>query len=236
MKLRKIHVIFIAQSSKMSATGVNDNIGEQKSSDDTEPPGESESLPPNQEKPSDETKEIHSTNKVPEMSLDEVTVDFKNDSTSLPVQRSNKPESGPSTPRMKTRSQFFTGPSSPSADDIPEIQHIFSGLTYLGSSAVDAPMSASEANSKMSTFKEQYAQAIPVNLSIPQTNSGRVIMLDPVTDQSLAVYHVKTVLLCVRGQELDIINCFCFNVKNRKTSTFHCHVFMCNTEELVCVM
>ena len=37
-------------------------------------------------------------------------------------------------------------------DDLEE-HTVFNGLTYLGSSTVDAPMSPSEANNKMTTFK-----------------------------------------------------------------------------------
>ena len=114
-----------------------------------------------------------------------------------------------------------------------EMHHVFGGLTYLGSSVVDAPMSASEANNKMATFKEHHGQAIMVKLAIPQTNAGTILMVDPGTDQPLASFTIRTVLLCVRGQELEIADCICFNVKNRKSSFFLCHVFLAATEELV---
>ena len=117
-------------------------------------------------------------------------------------------------------------------DDLEE-QTVFKGLTYLGSSTVDAPMSPSEANNKMITFKEQHAQAIPVNLSIPQTNGGKMVMLDPLSNTPLAVFYIKTVLLCVRGQDLEVSDCMCINVRHRKSQTFHCHVFLVHSEETV---
>ena len=117
-------------------------------------------------------------------------------------------------------------------DDLEE-HTVFNGLTYLGSSTVDAPMSPSEANNKMTTFKEQHAQAIPVNLSIPQTNAGKMVMLDPHSNTPLAVFYIKTVLLCVRGQDLGVSDCMCINVRHRKSQTFHCHVFLVHSEETV---
>lgn len=110
---------------------------------------------------------------------------------------------------------------------------VFSGLTYLGSSTVDAPMSPAEANNKMMTFKEQHAQPIPVNLSVPQTNAGKMVMLDPLNNTPLAVFYIKTVLLCVRGQDMVVSDCMCINVRHRKSQSFHCHVFLVNSEELV---
>ena len=118
-------------------------------------------------------------------------------------------------------------------DEALEECTVFNGLTYLGSSTVDAPMSPSEANNKMITFKEQHAQAIPVNLSIPQTNAGKIVMLDPLNNTPLAEFNIKTVLLCVRGQDLDVSDCMCINVRHRKSQSFHCHVFLVNTEDLV---
>ena len=121
-------------------------------------------------------------------------------------------------------------------DDQPVMSILFSGVVYLGSSSVDAPISETEANRKMSILKQQAAgsEPIPVILSIPVTNDGNVILKDPESEQPMATFPVKMILFCARGNSEDYNDCFCLNVKHaRSTGTYHCHVFKCDILEAV---
>ena len=120
-------------------------------------------------------------------------------------------------------------------EDQPSMSILFSGLTYLGSSSVDAPISEPEANRKMLILKQQAAtsEPIPVVLSIPVSNDGIVYMNDPNTDQPLATFAVKNILFCARGSAEDMHDCFCLNVRHKRSGIYHCHVFRCRIMEAV---
>ena len=121
-------------------------------------------------------------------------------------------------------------------DDQPVMSILFSGVVYLGSSSVDAPISETEANRKMSILKQQAAgsEPIPIILSIPITNDGNVILKDPESEQPMATFPVKMILFCARGHSEDFNDCLCLNVKHaRSTGTYHCHVFKCDILEAV---
>lgn len=51
---------------------------------------------------------------------------------------------------------------------------IFTGVTYLGSAAVNAPRSEAEINRNMAVFNDQSKMAIPVVLSVPNHSEGTV--------------------------------------------------------------
>jgi hypothetical protein len=112
---------------------------------------------------------------------------------------------------------------------------LFSGITYLGSSSVDAPISEIEANRKMHVLREQAegTEPIPVILSVPLTNHGSVILRDPKTDQPMATHPIKLILFCARGNAEVLLDCFCLNVKNKRSGLYQCHVFRCEMQDSV---
>ena len=112
---------------------------------------------------------------------------------------------------------------------------LFSGVTYLGSSSVDAPISEVEANRKMFILKQQAAMSepIPVILSIPMSNEGSVMLKDPQSEQPLATFQVKMILFCARGNAHELVDCFCLNVRHKRSGIYHCHVFKCGIPEAV---
>lgn len=118
-------------------------------------------------------------------------------------------------------------------EDQPSMSILFSGVTYLGSSSVDAPISEPEANRKMAILKQQAAASEPIHvvLSIPVSNDGIVYMNDPNTDQPLATFAVKNILFCARGNAEDMHDCFCLNVRHKRSGIYHCHVFRCRIME-----
>ncbi len=113
----------------------------------------------------------------------------------------------------------------------------FGNISYLGSSTVDAPVSEIEANRKMHILKEQATgtEPIPVTLSIPQINTGSVILKDPKTQQPMATYSIRQILFCARGNAEVLLDCFCLNVRARRSGMYQCHVFRCDHNQEVSV-
>lgn len=136
-----------------------------------------------------------------------------------------------------SRSPLPGGIASPIVpmDDHPSMSILFSGVIYLGSSSVDAPISETEANRKMFILKQQAAttEPIPVVLSIPTTNEGTVYLKDPESDQPLTTFPVKMILFCARGSTENLFDCFCLNVRHKRSGIYHCHVFRCEILEAV---
>ena len=147
---------------------------------------------------------------------------------------SSEDESGGKPPifPVMTPSPLPPGATSP---DQPAMSILFSGVFYLGSSTVDAPISETEANRKMNILHEQAltSHPMPIILSIPVTNEGSVLLKDPKTDQPLTSFSVKTILFCARGNDATLQDCFCLNVKHKRSGTYHCHVFQCEIMEAV---
>ena len=133
-----------------------------------------------------------------------------------------------------TPSPLPPGATSP-LDDQPAMSILFGGVFYLGSSTVDAPISETEANRKMNILHEQAltSHPMPIILSVPVTNNGSVILKDPKTDQPLTTFPVKMILFCARGNESSFQDCFCLNVRHKRSGTYHCHVFQCEIMEAV---
>lgn len=140
----------------------------------------------------------------------------------------------PTFPIM-TPSPLPSGTDSPDLGEQPAMSILFSGVFYLGSSTVDAPISETEANRKMNILHEQAltSNPMPIILSVPMTNDGSVLLKDPKTDQPLTTFAVKMILFCARGGDEALQDCFCLNVRHKRSGTYHCHVFRCEIMEAV---
>lgn len=140
-------------------------------------------------------------------------------------------ESRTTTFPLLTPSPLPSGADSP---DHPAMSILFSGVFYLGSSTVDAPISETEANRKMNILHEQAltSHPMPIILSVPITNDGSVLLKDPKTDQPLTTFPIKMILFCARGND-SLQDCFCLNVRHKRSGTYHCHVFRCEIIEAV---
>ena len=133
-------------------------------------------------------------------------------------------------------------PSSPSVSPSPSLLEdhapmsiLFAGITYLGCSSVDAPVSEVEANRKMYTLKSQAANSkpMPVIVSIPVSNDGNVILKDTESEHPLSIFAVKMILFCARGNAEQLLDCFCLNVKHKRSGIYSCHAFRCEIPEAV---
>ena len=135
---------------------------------------------------------------------------------------------------LPTPSPLPSGTSSP-VDTQPVMSILFSGVYYLGSSTVDAPISETEANRKMHILHEQAltSHPMPIILSVPVTNDGSVFLRDPKMEQPLTTFPIKMILFCARGNDESLQDCFCFNVRHKRSGIYHCHVFQCEIMEAV---
>lgn len=114
---------------------------------------------------------------------------------------------------------------------------LFDDVDYLGSSTVDAPVSETEANRKMSVLRTQAKDCIPVILAVPPHNGGSVVLKDAVADQPLAAFAIRHVLFAARGQaDTELDGCFSLNVLHKRSGVYHCHVFHCKAPETVSAM
>ena len=168
-------------------------------------------------------------------------------SDTLPVDPSDTPPVDPSdTPPVDPSDTPPVGPSdtppvSPTVSLSPNVSKgqshegiFFSGIRYLGSSTVDAPVSETEANRKMGVLKSQTGQPMPIILQIPPNNDGNIMLKDPSTDQILTAFSIKHVLFCARGDINSNLNdCLALNVIHKRSGVYHCHVFLCEIPEAV---
>ena len=128
---------------------------------------------------------------------------------------------------------IVSSPSLYSPDDDSQQCTVYSGITFVGSSTVDAPCSEIELNRVMGILKKQGGEAISVHLSIPSSPKGSIKLFDAENNQQLSVYRIRHVLFCARGKEEGLRDCLSFTTGYKNADVFHCHVFRCNEEDTV---
>ena len=137
------------------------------------------------------------------------------------------------TPSPSDSLSSFTAPLDFNTSHVKE-GILFSGIHYLGSSTVDAPVSETEANRKMTVLKSQAGEPIPIILSIPEDNDGSIVLKDPDSNQALVAFFVRHVLFCARGQQdTDLSDCLAINVLHKRSGVYHCHIFRCELPDAV---
>ena len=105
---------------------------------------------------------------------------------------------------------------------------LFSSITYLGSSTVNAPVSDTELKRTMAILRQQSRVAVDIILSVGGSFNGEVKLLDPQNRMVIATYELQKILFCGRGDdESDEQDCFAFNTSHGNSDIFHCHVFRC---------
>lgn len=113
---------------------------------------------------------------------------------------------------------------------------VFTGVTYLGSAAVNAPRSETEINRNMAIFNDQSQMAIPVTLSVPSHSEGIVYLLDPNTSSEISSYPIHRILFCARGPaDSNERRCFAFTSSHgdsAELAIFQCHVFSCDGQDV----
>ena len=131
----------------------------------------------------------------------------------------------------RVRASTHPGQSDEENDDYAIL---FDGVTYLGSSTVNAPVSEIELKRTMSVLREQTEVTIDVLLYVGSTSDGMIRLKDPETQSDIATYRIQRILFCGRGDaEGNEKDCFAFNTVHGDSDIFHCHVFRCVDPEKV---
>lgn len=131
----------------------------------------------------------------------------------------------------RVRASTHPGQSDEENDDSAIL---FDGVTYLGSSTVNAPVSEIELKRTMSILREQTEVTIDVLLYVGSTSDGMIRLKDPETQADIATYRIQRILFCGRGDaEGNEKDCFAFNTIHGDSDIFHCHVFRCVDPEKV---
>ena len=132
---------------------------------------------------------------------------------------------------VRPRASTHPGHSDDEGDDNAVL---FDGITYLGSSTVNAPVSEIELKRTMSILREQTEVTIDVLLYVGSTSDGMIKLKDPETQADIATYRVQRILFCGRGDvDGSESDCFAFNTVHGDSDIFHCHVFRCKDPEKV---
>lgn len=131
----------------------------------------------------------------------------------------------------RVRASTHPGHSDDESDDNAIL---FDGITYLGSSTVNAPVSEIELKRTMSILREQTEVTIDVLLYVGSTSESMIRLKDPETQADIATYRIQRILFCGRGDiEEGEKDCFAFNTVHGDSDIFHCHVFRCEDPEKV---
>ena len=131
----------------------------------------------------------------------------------------------------RARANTHPGQSDEESDDSAVL---FDGVTYLGSSTVNAPVSEIELKRTMSILREQTEVTIDVLLYVGSTSDSMIRLKDPETRADIANYRIQRILFCGRGDaEGNERDCFAFNTVHGDSDIFHCHVFRCVDPEKV---
>ncbi|VEN58730.1 unnamed protein product [Callosobruchus maculatus] len=122
--------------------------------------------------------------------------------------------------------------------DVDQECTIFSGVTYLGAAAINAPKSEAEIQRNMAILNEQSTeQGIKVSISVPSSSQGLVVLYDANTNSVISRYEIQRILFYARGQvEGAEAGCFAFTWSHgdtQESAIFQCHVFRCDISEAV---
>ncbi|XP_021936280.1 rab GTPase-activating protein 1-like [Zootermopsis nevadensis] len=128
-----------------------------------------------------------------------------------------------------------------SDDEVPDVHQdctIFSGVSYLGAAAINAPKSEAEIQRNMCILNEQSSeQAIKVSVSVPSLSNGTVVLYDAASHVIMARYEIHRILFYARGTAGSTeASCFAFTWSHgdtQESAIFQCHVFRCDIPEAV---
>lgn len=132
-----------------------------------------------------------------------------------------------------------TSPMRPETDDelsdIDQECTIFSGVTYLGATRINAPKSEKEILQKVAEMNASSPLGMKVSVSIPTRSEGLVVLKE--SETVVATYEVQRILFFARGPAGSVNQaCFAFtwsHGESQETASHQCHVFRCNIPEAV---
>ncbi|XP_050073438.1 rab GTPase-activating protein 1 [Anopheles maculipalpis] len=144
------------------------------------------------------------------------------------------------------------GETDEELSDIDQDCTIFSGVTYLGASRINAPKSEREILQKVTEMNgggvgggsctgmgsgSDSPLGLKVSVSIPTCSEGLVVLYDCESHAVVATYEVQRILFFARGPVGTADQaCFAFtwsHGESQETAVHQCHVFRCNIPEAV---
>ncbi|XP_040156813.1 rab GTPase-activating protein 1 isoform X1 [Anopheles arabiensis] len=147
------------------------------------------------------------------------------------------------------------GETDEELSDIDQDCTIFSGVTYLGASRINAPKSEREILQKVTEMNagggggagagvgpepgsgSDSPLGLKVSVSIPTCSEGLVVLYDCESNAVVATYEVLRILFFARGPVGSPDQaCFAFtwsHGESQETAVHQCHVFRCNIPEAV---
>ncbi|XP_077298006.1 GTPase activating protein and centrosome-associated isoform X2 [Arctopsyche grandis] len=152
-----------------------------------------------------------------------------------------KADVSPMTPQSPKEKQDHMKPtdSDEEVSDVDQECTVFSGVSYLGAAAINAPKSELEIQRNMAILSEQRESqmGIAVAVSIPTCSQGLVVLYDAATNAVMARYAVHRILFYARGAAATPqAPCFAFTWSHgdtKESAIFQCHVFRCHIAEAV---
>uniref|UniRef100_A0A182XYL0 Rab-GAP TBC domain-containing protein n=1 Tax=Anopheles stephensi TaxID=30069 RepID=A0A182XYL0_ANOST len=159
---------------------------------------------------------------------------------------------------MKPVGGAAAGETDDELSDIDQDCTIFSGVTYLGASRINAPKSEREILQKVTEMNggggvgavagpagsgpgvgngSDSPLGLKVSVSIPTCSEGLVVLYDCESHAVVATYEVQRILFFARGPVGTADQaCFAFtwsHGESQETAVHQCHVFRCNIPEAV---
>ncbi|XP_049297656.1 rab GTPase-activating protein 1 isoform X1 [Anopheles funestus] len=144
------------------------------------------------------------------------------------------------------------GETDDELSDIDQDCTIFSGVTYLGASRINAPKSEREILQKVTEMNgggvggvggsstgtgSDSPLGLKVSVSVPTCSEGLVVLYDCESHAVVATYEVQRILFFARGPVGTTDQaCFAFtwsHGESQETAVHQCHVFRCNIPEAV---
>ncbi|XP_055330286.1 rab GTPase-activating protein 1-like [Paramacrobiotus metropolitanus] len=157
-----------------------------------------------------------------------------------------KSESGVSDMERKSSIESVSdGPrvSRPSEEDAlsqtaeTEDHVLFTGITYLGASALRSPRNEPEIIKNIVSMNAENRTPAEVDLLVPRVPQGMVVLYEPGTEDEITKYPVFRIIFCVRGgrppDPLSLCFAFTFGHGSNDEAIFLCHVFRCQNAEQV---
>ena len=112
---------------------------------------------------------------------------------------------------------------------------LYHGITYFGSSCVNAPVSELELKRTISIMRDHANVSLDVILAVGLSLDGHIRLIDPQTRVDIALYDAKRIIFWGKAdEESREKDCVAFNVSH-DDETFQCHVFKCAEEDTVSI-
>jgi len=168
---------------------------------------------------------------VAEAQMDDIILDYY---ATEKDQQADQEDFPPKNINLETDSSHSSDDEKNNDSQEKEACVMFHGVTYLGSSNIDAPMSELELKRAISILRDHEDGCINIILSVSLNPKGTIRLIDPQTRTDIATYNINNICFWGKGEDESIEkDCLAFNISQGKEDiTYHCHVFKCNEDDV----